>query len=69
MPSFLIRAGVYLLGAVVAVHLVIALACVGTCIYWSEAIVEGRYKCDPSGRCSKILNDPLSVLHDMLSPA
>lgn len=69
MRDFLIRGGFWLLAAVVGTHLVIALACTAFCAYYGQDIVEGRYKCDPTGRCSKILNDPLSVLHDLLSPA
>lgn len=61
------RWALYLVSAIIAVHLVYALTCAGLVVYYSAEIVAGRY--DPHGKCMKILDTPLGVLHDLLSPA
>lgn len=55
--------------AIVGTHLAIALTCTAFCVYYGQEIVEGRYKCDPQGRCLKLLNDPLEVFHGLLPTA
>jgi hypothetical protein len=39
------RAAFWLVAAVLAVQCVVVLVMVGTCLWWSRAIVEGRFSC------------------------
>lgn len=38
----------WLVAAVLAVQCLIALATVGACLWWSSAIVDGRFSCAPA---------------------
>jgi hypothetical protein len=41
-----IAAGFWLIAGVLAVQCVVALVSLGTCVYWSGAVVEGKANCE-----------------------
>ena len=41
-----IRACFYLIAAVLAVQCLTALLAVGACLYWSGAVIEGKWSCE-----------------------
>ena len=41
-----VRASFYLIAAVLAVQCTAALLAVGACLYWSSAVIEGKWTCE-----------------------
>jgi hypothetical protein len=54
----------WLIAAIVATHLVIALMALSFCMYYGQEIVEGKYHCDPHGRAFEILEAPFGFFKD-----
>jgi hypothetical protein len=59
---FLIKGVFWIVAGVVAAHLAIAMGCMAFCMYYGQEIVEGKYKCDPNGRCVGILSAPFEFI-------
>lgn len=51
----ILRASFYLVAFVIGAHVVITLLGMGTCLYFSAEIIEGKAKCDPEGKLSEVL--------------
>jgi len=61
-PFDLVRAGFWLVAAIVAVHAAVVLAFAGACLVYAREIVEGRFTCDPHGRLFGLLDGMWKVL-------
>jgi hypothetical protein len=56
----------FLLAFVIVCEMVMLGAFVGSCIYWSELIVKGQYKCDPENRIGEVFSLVLATIIAML---
>lgn len=52
----------WLIAAIIGVQCAVVLATVGACLYWSDAIVEGRFSCGPAAdRATELLIGALAA--------
>jgi hypothetical protein len=56
----------YLLALVIIAELVMLMAAVGTCVYWSELIVKGQFKCDPDNKIGEFFSLLLATVIALL---
>ncbi len=56
----------YLLALVIVALLLMIGAYVSTCIYWSESIVAGRWKCDPDNKVGELFSLLLTTIIALL---
>jgi hypothetical protein len=56
-----VKAGFYLVAFVLCAHIVVVLVGVATCVWHSENIVEGKFKCDSEGHLFELLGATLSA--------
>ena len=56
----------YLLGIIVVAILLLLGAYVGTCIYWSESIITGKWKCDPDHKVDEMISLLLATIIALL---
>jgi hypothetical protein len=56
----------YLLGVIIIVILVMLMAYMGTCIYWFEAIISGKWKCDPDNKIGEMFSLLLATIIALL---
>lgn len=65
MGQFNIIRGIFwLVAAMVGLHIVIVLSCLGFCMYYGQEIVEGKYRCDPQGKCMDTLRYPFTFIKE-----
>jgi hypothetical protein len=56
-----VRAAFYLVAFVLVAHIVVVLIGVATCVWHSETIVGGNFKCDADGHLFELLGAALSA--------
>jgi hypothetical protein len=56
-----VRAAFFLVALVFSCHILVVFAVVGACLWHSEDIVSGRWKCDADGHLYELLGSMLSA--------
>ena len=56
-----VRAAFFLVAFVLVAHIVVVLAAVGVCVWHSDEIVAGKFKCDSDGHLFELLGAALSA--------
>jgi hypothetical protein len=57
-----IKASFYLVAAILAFQCFVALTAVGACVYWSGAVVEGKWSCENiNATLSQLLSGALAA--------
>ena len=57
-----VRASFYLLAAILGVHCVVVLAALAACLYWGDAVVQGKWTCENiSNHISQLLSGALAA--------
>lgn len=57
----IVRACFYLVAFVIGAHVLAAILGELACLYYAEAIIEGKFKCDMDGKLSEILAAALAA--------
>jgi hypothetical protein len=60
-PFDVVRAAFFLVAAVLGVQCLVVIAAIAVCIWFSDEIVRGNFKCDSDGHLFELLGSALSA--------